>query len=302
MAFRSGFVAIIGRPNVGKSTLLNRLVGRKVAIVSDKPQTTRNRITGVLHLPDAQLVFVDTPGLHRPRHKLGEFMVRAAKRALEGVDAVMLVAEADPAGPGPGDRHVAEAVRGLDTPVLLVLNKVDLLQGPGSAAARDAARAAFSALGDFAGIHLVSAAGGEGIDGLVEAVVRLLPEGPPYFPEGVVTDQPEEALVREVIREKILHLTREEVPHAVAVDVEEFGEAEDGTLRVSATIYVEKESQKGIIIGKGGRMLKEIGTLARAELEALLGTRMFLALWVKVKEDWRNRVGAMRELGYRDND
>ncbi len=302
MAFKSGFVAIVGRPNVGKSTLLNRLVGRKVAIVSDKPQTTRNRITGVLHLPEAQVVFLDTPGLHRPRHKLGEFMVRVARRALEGVDAVLFVAEADPAGPGPGDRHVAEVVRGLAVPVILALNKVDLLRGPERAAALETVRAGFAVLGDFAGVHLISAASGEGVDRLVDALVQLLPEGPPYFPADVVTDQPEEALVREVIREKILHLTREEVPHAVAVDVDGFAEREDGTLHVSATIYVEKESQKGILIGKGGRMLKEIGTLARAELEGFFGTRMFLALWVKVKEDWRNRVGAMRDLGYKEGD
>lgn len=294
-AFRSGFVAMVGRPNVGKSTLLNRLVGRKVAITSDKPQTTRNKVVGVVHRPGVQIVLLDTPGIHRPFHRLGEFMVQAARRALEGVDAVLLVVAADPAGPGPGDREAAGVVGGSPAPVLLVVNKVDLL---GGAVPPDLLEA-YAALGRFAGVFPVSAHTGQGLEELVRAVAEILPEGPPYFPEDMVTDQPERVFIAEVIREKILQLCREEVPHAVAVDVEQMAERDNGMLYVAATIYAEKESQKGILIGRGGSMLKEIGRLARAELEPRLGTRIYLDLWLKVKEDWRNREGALQSFGYR---
>lgn len=292
---RSGLVAIIGRPNVGKSTLLNRLVGRKVAITSPKPQTTRNRIAGVLRRPGAQVVLLDTPGLHRPRHRLGEYMVNVARRALEGVDAALLVVDGAAGPPGPGDREAAAAVAGAGVPVLLAVNKADRVRP-------EAALAAYADLGEFAGRFAVSALTGAGCDALADALVALMPEGPPYFPDEDVTDQPEEALVAELIREKILHLTREEVPHAVAVQVESLEERENGVLRAAAVIYVERDSQKGILIGKGGAMLREIGRQAREELEAIFGTRVFLDLWVKVKEDWRNRAGTLGALGYRLED
>lgn len=289
---RSGLVAILGRPNVGKSTLLNRLVGRKVAITSPKPQTTRNRIAGVLRRPGAQVVLLDTPGLHKPRHRLGEYMVAVARRALEGVDAVLLVVDGAAGRPGPGDREAAAAAARAGVPVLLAVNKADL-------ARPEAALAAYADLGAFAGRFAVSALTGEGCDALAAALVAIMPEGPPYFPDEDVTDQPEETLVAELIREKILHLTREEVPHAVAVQVERLEERENGLLHAAAVIFVERESQKGILIGKGGGMLREIGRRAREELEGIFGTRVFLDLWVKVKEDWRNRAGALDTLGYR---
>ncbi|MFO7245383.1 MAG: GTPase Era [Thermaerobacter sp.] len=295
--FRSGFAAIVGRPNVGKSTLLNRLVGRKLAIVSDKPQTTRTRILGVVNRPGAQIVLVDTPGVHRPRHRLGEQMVRTARNALSEVEAVLFVVDASAGPPGAGDRFVADLLAPLETPVVLVLNKVDAVPGDRV----DELLEAYGALGRFHAALPVSALTGFNVERLVEVVVDLLPPGPRYFPEDMITDQPERQIIAEFVREQILHLTREEVPHSVAVVVEEVRDrGEDKPTYVRAVIYVERDSQKGILIGQGGRVLKEVGTRARRELEALLGMRLYLELWVKVKPDWRNRPGSLQEFGYVD--
>jgi len=317
--FRSGLVTIVGRPNVGKSTLLNRLVGRKLAITSSKPQTTRNRITGVLHRPGSQIVFIDTPGLHRPRHRLGEYMVGVALSALKEVEAVLFMVEAHQP-PGPGDRYVAERLREVETPVVLVANKADLTTG-------DALRGnleAYRQLGDFAFVQAVSAVKDPSFELLIRVIEDLLPEGPRYYPEDVITDQPEAFIIAELIREKILELTREEVPHSVAVVVEEMRPGETGAgagdrpgespqgqssadggaggppglLYIRVVIYVERESQKGIIVGAKGRMLSAVGRRARQEIEALFGAKIYLDLWVKVERDWRDRAGALRALGY----
>ena len=291
--FRSGFAAIIGRPNVGKSTLLNCMVGAKVAIVSDKPQTTRHRIQAVLTRPDAQVVFIDTPGLHKPKHKLGDYMVRVARAAWNEVDVILFVVDGA-AGVRSGDRLIAKELAGIRTPAALVVNKLDLVQDTGAAVA------AFQELGTFAYVAPVSAVTGAGIEELVSWIVAQMPEGPKYFPDEWVTDRPEEFLIAELIREQVFHLTQEEVPHSVAVVVEEMSRRQDRDLvDVRATIVVDKESQKGIIIGQGGRMLKEIGRLARLEIERLLGSQINLQLWVKAKPGWRDRPGALQELGYR---
>lgn len=293
-AFKSGFAAIVGRPNVGKSTLLNTMVGRKVAITSAKPQTTRNRVLGVLHLPGAQVVLIDTPGIVRdPRHRLGEHMIRAAEGALREVEAVLFVVDAAH-DPGPGDEVIAQRLSRVETPVILVLNKSDAVKRAELARRREA----YGALGTFYDQIAVSALHGHNVDRLIAVLAGLMPEGPRYFPEDMVTDQPEPVLIAEFVREQLLLQTREEVPHAVAVVVEEFRERENGTLYARAVIYVERESQKGIVIGAGGRRLKAIGQAARAELERLLGAPLYLDLWVKVKKDWRNIPGALQEFGY----
>ncbi|HEY8449452.1 MAG TPA: GTPase Era [Bacillota bacterium] len=292
--FKSGFVAIVGRPNVGKSTLLNRLVGRKVAITSAKPQTTRNRILGVANQPDAQIVFIDTPGIHKPRHRLGEHMLRAVENALSEVEAVLFVVDASGGPPGAGDRAAAERLARVAAPVILVLNKVDAVK-PGKVAELTQA---YGQLGRYHEVVPVSALFGHNVGRLVELLIGLLPEGPRYFPTDMVTDQPERQLIAEFVREQILHRTRDEVPHSVAVVVDEMRERPNGTLYARATIYVERDSQKGILIGEGGQRLKAIGAAAREELERLLGTHLFLELWVKVKKDWRDRPGALQEFGF----
>lgn len=292
--FRSGFGALIGRPNVGKSTILNRMVGRKIAITADKPQTTRNRILGVVAGSGYQLVLIDTPGIHKPHHMLGEHMVRTARAAMEEVEAVLMVVEANEP-PGPGDRYVANYVREARTPAFCVLNKIDLV-GP---AEREPAIRSYAGLAGFAAVYPVSALTGEGMDELLRAVLDVLPPGPEYFPEGVTTDQPEQFIVGEVVREKIIGLTEEEIPHSVAVEVQEMTPRPNGTIYVRCLIYVERRSQRGIIIGAGGAMLRQVGTAARKELESLLGSSIYLDLWVKVNADWRNRDRALRELGYR---
>lgn len=293
--FRSGFAAILGRPNVGKSTLLNRLVGQKLAIVSDKPQTTRNRIAGVVHRPGGQIVFLDTPGMHRPRHKLGEYMVAAARRAMREVEALLLVVDASSL-PGPGDRYLARELQGVATPSLLVVNKADLVSRP--AAARAAGE--YGRLRDFRHTFVLSALKDQDLEPLVETVLGLCPEGPAYYPLDAVTDQPEQFVVAEMVREKVLQLTREEIPHAVAVAIEEWAERPGGLIFVRATIHVERESQKRIVIGQGGSLLKQAGQAAREDIEGLLGTRVYLELWVKVSPDWRDRAATLRTLGYRE--
>jgi len=292
--FKSGFAAIVGRPNVGKSTLLNRITGHKIAIVSDKPQTTRNRIRGVYTDENAQIVFLDTPGIHKPFSKLGDYMVKAAEGALDEVDVVLFLTDVSEELGG-GDRYIIERLKNVKTPVILVLNKIDKVPRDGVLPVIDKYRQ----LHDFTEIVPVSAVRGDNVERLLELVIRYLPEGPMFYPAGQVTDHPERFICAELIREKILLLTREEVPHSVAVDIERMETDGRGLVRIGAVIYVERESQKGILIGKGGAMLKEIGRLAREEMERLLGSKIFLELWVKVKKDWRNHEAFLKSLGYR---
>ncbi len=291
--FKSGFIALTGRPNVGKSTLMNLLVGEKAAIVSEKPQTTRNRIRGILTTNDFQAVFIDTPGIHKPRHRLGERMVQIALSTIREVDLVLFLADAG-AGPGGGDEYIINALGQVSTPVILVVNKADL--APGDRVQELIGH--YSRLYAFAAALGVSALTGHNREKLLSLIAERLPEGPCYYPEDMITDQPERLIVAELVREKILRLTREEVPHAVAVEVEAMRRREGRDLvDIEATIFVEKDSQKSIVIGKGGAMLKEVGKLARQEIEALLGSPVFLRLWVKVRRDWRNREGTWQGLG-----
>lgn len=278
---------------MGKSTLLNQFMGRKVAIVSDKPQTTRNRILGILTTEDAQAVFIDTPGIHKPRHKLGAYMTRLAQETLEEVDLVIYVVDAS-VPPGTGEEYILEQLQEVSTPVLLVLNKIDLIKKQELLPLIDW----FSKRYDFQNIVPVSALTAENLDKLRELIAANLKEGPFFYPAEMVTDQPEKFVAAEIIREKVLHLTREEVPHAVAVVIEEMKERENGLFYINAVVYVERDSQKGIIIGRGGRMLKEIGQLARQELQAILGNKVYLDLWVKVKKDWRDDEAVLRSFGY----
>lgn len=292
--FKSGFVALVGRPNVGKSTLLNALIGEKIAIIAEKPQTTRSRIPGILTSADAQIIFLDTPGIHKPKHKLGEYMVKVAENTLREADLILFLVDVT-APPGRGDRYIADYFAEVATPVYLVLNKIDLLPSRELPAVREQ----YENLRSFAEVIPVSALTGENLPLLLEKIKLRLPEGPKYYPEEMITDQPERFIVAELIREKVLHLTREEVPHAIAVEVEEMTERKEKNLvLIRSNIYVERDSQKGILIGQGGRMLKEIGRLARLDIEHLLGSRVFLELWVKVKKEWRDSVGALHEFGY----
>ncbi|GAB6180075.1 GTPase Era [Desulfotomaculum defluvii] len=295
--YRSGFVALVGRPNVGKSTLLNKLVGQKVAIMSDKPQTTRHKIHSVLSRNEAQIVFLDTPGIHKPRHKLGEYMVDVALGALKEVDVVLFLVEANEA-PGPGDHYIAEQLQGVKTPVFLMLNKIDLIQKE-----KVLERIVqYKDLLPFAEVIPVSAMAGENVNQLVDTIIKYLPEGPQYYPADMITDRPERFIMAEIIREKVLHLTSEEIPHSVAVVVEQVKERNNGVVAVNATIYTERDSQKAILIGKGGNMLKEVGRRAREEIENLLGSKVFLELWVKVKKDWRNKMTDIRNFGFMEQD
>ncbi len=291
---RSGFVSLVGRPNVGKSTLLNRLLGQKIAIVSPKPQTTRNRIRGIRSLADSQIVYVDTPGLHLSRSKLGQFMAATVSQALEAVDGVVFVADAT--APGEADDPVLAGLGALGAPVLLALNKVDRVPDKAKllpVLERYAARYPFHAL-----IPL-SAATGTGVDRLEAAVLALLPVGPPLYPPDTITDQPETFFVAETVREKLFLSTRAEVPYASAVRVEELVDrGPRGPLYIRAAIFVEQPSQKAIIIGEGGAALKRIGQAARRELEAFFGVRVYLDLWVRVRRHWRRDDRALRELGY----
>jgi GTP-binding protein Era len=286
--YRSGVVPIIGRPNVGKSTLLNRLVGEKIAIVSPKPQTTWSRITGIKTLPDAQILFVDTPGIHDATSKLNRAMLASAKGALHDADLILHMVEAADLFPD-GEKLIDELLQGIKTPVILVINKIDL-RGENVIAEQPLP---FS----YAKVIRISALVGTGLDLLMDEIVARLSPGPPFYPEDAVTDQTERFMAREIIREKIFLLTRQEIPYSCAVVVEEFKEREDGIILIRAAINVEKESQKGILIGKGGKKLKEIGSQARREIEQLLGKRVYLDLWVKVQKDWTKKDYALREFG-----
>lgn len=296
-SFKSGFVAIVGRPNVGKSTFMNYVLGQKIAIMSDKAQTTRNKIQGVHTKDDAQIVFLDTPGIHKPKHELGEFMVKSAYSALKEVDAVLFMVNVSEKR-GPGDDFIIEKLKGIKTPIFLVLNKIDLVTPEVLLERVESYKDAL----DFAGVFPISVLQGNNVNELMEGLINALPEGPQYYPADQITDHPEYFVVSELIREKILQLTQEEIPHSVAVTVDKMQKDEFDKVHVYANIIVERKSQKGIIIGKGGRLLKEIGTRARRDIQQLLGNKVYLELWVKVEKDWRKRKSNLQEYGYRDTD
>ena len=295
--FKSGFVAIVGRPNVGKSTFMNYVLGQKIAIMSDKAQTTRNKIQGVYTKDDAQIVFLDTPGIHKPNHELGEFMVKSAYSALKEVDAVLFMVNVSEKR-GSGDDFIIEKLKGIKTPIFLVLNKIDLVTPEVLLERVESYKDAL----DFAGVFPISVLQGNNVNELMEGLINALPEGPQYYPADQITDHPEYFVVSELIREKILQLTQEEIPHSVAVTVDKMQKDEFDKVHVYANIIVERKSQKGIIIGKGGRLLKEIGTRARRDIQQLLGNKVYLELWVKVEKDWRKRKSNLQEYGYRDTD
>lgn len=291
--FRSGYVSIIGRPNVGKSTLLNVILDQKIAIVSPKPQTTRNRLTGIKTSGDSQIIFIDTPGIHKPRNLLGKSMVSKVPEVLAEIDLVVLVVEAG--GSAARDADAIESLRGLDKPVFLVINKIDSVKKKDVLTIISEYRELFP----FREIIPVSALKKDGIDLLLDKIREYLPVGPLYYPNDLVTDQIERFMAAEIIREKIIYKTSEEIPYCVAVEVIDWKEREDGLVSISANIYVERQSQKGIIIGEKGKMLKTIGSLARVDIERLLDTRVFLQLWVKVLKGWCDDKKALHELGYR---
>jgi len=297
--FKSGFVAIVGRPNVGKSTFLNRVLGQKVAIMSDKAQTTRNKIQGVITSNDSQVIFIDTPGIHKPKHELGKFMTDLALGTLNEVDMVMFMTPADEKI-GPGDRFIIEHLKRVKKPVFLVINKIDLIK-------KDELMdviANFKNEHEFDGVIPISAVSGENIETLLEVVKEHLEPGPQFYPTDFVTDHPERFIISELIREKVLHLTHEEIPHSVAVVIEEIYREpnREDLINVSATVIVERKSQKGILIGKQGKMLKEIGTLARKDIMNLLGSKIYLELWVKIQKDWRNKKVHLTDFGYSEKE
>lgn len=294
--FKSGFVSIVGRPNVGKSTLMNNVVGEKIAIMSDKPQTTRNTIQAVYTDEECQIVFLDTPGIHKPKNKLGEFMVKSATDAFKNVDLVLFVVD-DSKKIGPGDRKIIEDLRGIKTPVILVLNKIDKLEESELFELMQL----YSNEDLFKAIVPISALKGRNVNELLKVIGNYLQEGPKYFPDYMITDQPERVLVSELRREKVLHYLNDEVPHGVAVEVERMKSRQDKDIvDISAVIYCERDSHKGIIIGKNGRKLKGIGKSAREDMELLLGSKINLQLWVKVKENWRNLQNYITDFGYND--
>ena len=296
-AHKSGFAAVIGRPNVGKSTLINALIGQKIAIMSDKPQTTRSRILCILTEEDAQVIFLDTPGVHKPKHKLGDYMAKATEGALHGVDVVVFVVDVTEKM-GAGEQYILKQLANVRVPVLLAVNKVDCIPRQQSLPIIESYAKAY----DFAGIVPISAREGENLEGLLAEIKKHLPEGPQYYPADMVTDQPERLIVAELVREKVLALTRDEIPHAVAVDIEEMTTRQKGDVYIRAVIYVERESQKGIVIGAKGALLRTIGAQARADVETLLGAKVYLDLWVKTRKDWRNRATALREFGFYETD
>ncbi|WP_408022875.1 GTPase Era [Staphylococcus epidermidis] len=290
---KSGFVSIIGRPNVGKSTFVNRVIGHKIAIMSDKAQTTRNKIQGVMTRDDAQIIFIDTPGIHKPKHKLGDYMMRVAKNTLSEIDAIMFMVNVNE-DIGRGDEYIMEMLKNVKTPIFLVLNKIDLVH-PDTMMPKIEQYQSYM---DFTDIIPISALEGLNVDHFIDVLKSFLPEGPKYYPDNQISDHPEQFLVSEIIREKILHLTSEEIPHAIGVNVDRMIKEDEDRVRIEATIYVERDSQKGIVIGKGGKKLKEVGKRARRDIEMLLGSKVYLELWVKVQRDWRNKVNFIRQIGY----
>lgn len=296
--YRSGFVAIVGKPNVGKSTLVNAWMGVRLAAVSPKPQTTRNRILGILTRPEAQVIFVDTPGIHLPRTALGEFMVSQARQAIPDADLAVMVADLS-TPPTPADEEVARLVaRAVQIPAFLVLNKADLV----TEEEHTAREKAYDALGQFDATFTVSALQGGGLDELLGRIIQALPEGPRFYPPDQLSDQQERFVAAEMIREQALLHLEQEVPHALAVLVDDFVEQENGRLHIAANLFVERDSQKGIVIGRGGAMLKAIGTSARQALEAFFGCPVYLEMWVKVRHNWRRDPQMLRQLGYRMDD
>ena len=290
---KSGFVSIIGRPNVGKSTFVNRVIGHKIAIMSDKAQTTRNKIQGVMTRDDAQIIFIDTPGIHKPKHKLGDYMMRVAKNTLSEIDAIMFMVNVNE-DIGRGDEYIMEMLKNVKTPIFLVLNKIDLVH-PDTLMPKIEQYQSYM---DFTDIIPISALEGLNVDHFIDVLKSFLPEGPKYYPDNQISDHPEQFVVSEIIREKILHLTSEEIPHAIGVNVDRMIKEDEDRVRIEATIYVERDSQKGIVIGKGGKKLKEVGKRARHDIEMLLGSKVYLELWVKVQKDWRNKVNFIRQMGY----
>lgn len=295
--YKSGFVSILGRPNVGKSTLLNEIIGQKITIMSDKAQTTRNKIQGIYTTGEEQIVFIDTPGIHKPKHQLGEFMVEAATSTIGEVDVVLFMINVSEEM-GPGDKFIMEKLSKIDTPVFLVLNQIDLIHPDQLLPIIENYQKEM----DFKEIIPISAREGNNVDRLLQVISSYLPEGPQFYPEDQVSDHPEYFIISELIREKVLELTREEVPHSVAVVAEKIYRNEDGKVQVEAVINIERNSQKGIIIGKGGKMLKEIGVRARKDIERLLGDKIYLELWVRVQKDWRDRQQSLNDFGYNEED
>ncbi|CRK84177.1 GTPase Era [Neobacillus massiliamazoniensis] len=296
--YKSGFISIIGRPNVGKSTFLNRVIGQKIAIMSDKPQTTRNKVQGVLTMNDTQMIFIDTPGIHKPKHKLGDFMMKVAQNTLKEVDLVLFMVNAAE-GFGRGEEFILEKFHSIQTPVFLVINKIDQVHPDELLPIIESYKEKYP----FKEVVPISALEGNNIERLLEQIKSYLPEGPQYYPADQVTDHPERFIITEFIREKALHLTREEIPHSLAVVLDKI-EREKGKdiIHVMATVIVERDSQKGIIIGKQGSMLKEIGKRARVDIENLLGSKVYLELWVKVQKDWRNKVSQLRDFGFNEDE
>lgn len=292
--FKSGFITIIGRPNVGKSTLMNYLIGEKISIISNKPQTTRNTIQTILTRDNYQIIFLDTPGMHKPKHKLGEYMVKIAQKTLNEVDLVLFLTAPDEVM-GPGDRYIIEQLKTIHTPVVLVINKVDTVKNENIARTIENYASEFK----FKEVVPISALTGKNVDQLLELIVGNLPEGPQFFPSDMITDQPEKFVISEIIREKVLRNLEDEVPHGTAVEIISMKEDKNSkVININATIYCEKDSHKAIIIGKGGAMLKKIGQTAREDMEALLGSKIYLELWVKVRKDWRDTSSALKDLGY----
>jgi len=292
--FKSGFITIIGRPNVGKSTLSNEIMGEKLSIVSSKPQTTRKNIQSILNTEDHQLIFVDTPGMHKPKHKLGEYMVKLATDSLREVDLIIFITTPD-VEVGRGDKYILDQLKETDTPVFLVLNKIDETTQERLAETLKNYSEEFN----FAEIIPISALKGKNVDKLMELMVSYMPEGPKYYPDDMITDSEEKFIVAETIREKALRLLSEEVPHGIAVDVTSMKKDEKGIYHISADILCEKDSHKGIIIGKKGSMLKKISTYARQDIEKFLGEKVYLEVWVKVRKDWRDSSNILKELGYK---
>jgi len=295
LSFKSGFVTIVGRPNVGKSTLLNHILGEKIAIMSDKPQTTRHKIMAIHQRDDAQIIFMDTPGMHKPKHKLGEYMMKAATETLKEVDVVLFMVD-DSLKIGPGDQWIIDTLQAANVKVYLIINKMDLL-GIEEYAQIVENYKQYDFIEEIIGL---SAINNKNVDVLLSKIIDFLPEGPMYYPDDMITDQPEKLIVGEIIREKILHYIRDEIPHGVAVEIEKMRLRENGTIYdVEATIICEKNSHKGILIGKGGRKLKGIGKSAREDIERFLDSKVFLQLWVKVRPGWRDNDTQLKNLGYR---
>ncbi|MBS5135116.1 MAG: GTPase Era [Oscillospiraceae bacterium] len=293
---KSGMISIVGRPNVGKSTLTNALVGEKIAIVTNKPQTTRNRICAVVNRNDCQFVFMDTPGLHKARTKLGDYMVKVVKDSVADVDAVCLIVEPIPHVGGPEEELIGR-IKSLGVPSVLIINKIDTVEKEELLAVMQT----YAAAHEFNAILPISAKNGEGVEEVLDVLAQFLPDGPQLFPEDMVTDQPERQVCAEIIREKLLLCLDKEIPHGTAVELIRFAERErDGVIEIDATIYCEKDSHKGIIIGKGGAMLKKISTLARQDIERFMGAKVYLQTWVKVKENWRDNLNLIHNFGYKD--